>query len=222
MKSPTRRERAARTRAAIIEAAHLRFTRSGYHATTMAAIAEDANVAVQTVYFVFGTKANLLGDVIGVAVAGLTADGQFAENPEDSQWWLAAMTQTDGHAALAGFVEGGVPIFARTAAVAEAARIAGQTDEDAREVFERGEAFRRVQFGRFVRSLDDRGLLRDGLDVERATDILVTMFGSQTYLSFTTDHGWTDDEFAEWLSGALGALLLVRPDSRRRTTRRIP
>lgn len=211
MKNPTRRERAVRTRTAIIEAARERFTRSGYHATTMAAIAQDANVAVQTVYFVFGTKANLLDDVMGAAVAGLTADGQFAAKPEESEWWLAAMTETDGHAALARLVEGGVPIFARTAAVADVARVAGQTDEDAREVFERAEALRRVHFARFVRSLEDRGLLRDGLDVERATDILVTLLGSQTYLSFTMDHGWTDDEFADWLSGALAALLLERP-----------
>jgi hypothetical protein len=103
------------------------------------------------------------------------------------------------------------PRFSRTAAVADAARVAGQTDDDARAVYERGEAYRRLQFGRFVRSLDERGLLRSGLDVERATDILMTVFGSQTYLSFTSDHGWTPAELADWLAEALSAMLLKRP-----------
>jgi len=196
---------------AIIEAAHVEFAERGYHATTMASIAARAGVAVQTVYFVFGTKPNLLGDVIGASVMGLTADGEFAENPEESDWYVQAMNATDGRSAVERFVVGGVPIFSRTAAVADAARVAGQTDDDARAVYERGEAYRREQFARFVRSLDERGLLRSGLDVERATDILVTMLGTQTYLSFTSDHGWTPAEFADWLTDVLSAMLLKRP-----------
>lgn len=207
----SRRQRAARTRTAIIEAAHVEFAKRGYHATTMASIAARAGVAVQTVYFVFRTKPNLLADVIGASVMGLTADGEFAENPEESDWYFDAMNADDGSSALERFVTGGIPIFSRTAAVADAARVAGQTDDDARAVYARGEEYRRTQFGRFVRSLDERGLLRHDLDVERATDILMTMFGSQTYLSFTSDHGWTPPEFADWLTGVLPAMLLERP-----------
>jgi AcrR family transcriptional regulator len=53
VKRVPRKERAARTRRAIIAAATQEFRSSGYHGATMSAIAMGAGVAVQTVYFVF-------------------------------------------------------------------------------------------------------------------------------------------------------------------------
>src|SRR5688572_9667490 len=55
-----RRQKALETRWRILDAAHAEFTVHGYHDTTMAAVAERAGVAVQTVYLGFGTKAGLL------------------------------------------------------------------------------------------------------------------------------------------------------------------
>ena len=58
--SPRRREQAAATRQEILEAAQRLFERQGYAATTMAAIAAEAGVALKTVYVVFETKSGLL------------------------------------------------------------------------------------------------------------------------------------------------------------------
>jgi AcrR family transcriptional regulator len=66
----SRRERADRTRARMIEAAYRLFMRDGYDATTMQAVAEEAGVAVQTVYFTFRTKAGLLREVDTRAIPG--------------------------------------------------------------------------------------------------------------------------------------------------------
>ena len=53
----TRRERRVdATRARILDAAITRFLDDGYAATTVEAIAQDAGVAVQTIYNVFGSK----------------------------------------------------------------------------------------------------------------------------------------------------------------------
>lgn len=70
VKGPTRKERSERTRRAIVQAATDEFRASGYHGTTMAAIARRAGVAVQTVYFVFHTKPLLLTATIDQAVMG--------------------------------------------------------------------------------------------------------------------------------------------------------
>ena len=64
----TRRERAKATRRRIAEAALARFSGQGYAATTMDAIAADASIAVQTVYFTFHTKAELL--IAALKIAG--------------------------------------------------------------------------------------------------------------------------------------------------------
>ena len=58
--SPRRREQAAATRRAILEAAEGLFARTGYAATTMSAIASAADVAPRTVYLAFESKSGVL------------------------------------------------------------------------------------------------------------------------------------------------------------------
>src|SRR3954447_2491631 len=58
--STRRRAQAAETRRQILAAAQRRFEHEGYAATTMAAIAEDAGVALKTVYVAFETKSGVL------------------------------------------------------------------------------------------------------------------------------------------------------------------
>src|SRR5512132_3946050 len=58
--SPRRREQAAATRQEILGAAQRLFERQGYPATTMAAIAAEAGVALKTVYVAFETKSGVL------------------------------------------------------------------------------------------------------------------------------------------------------------------
>ena len=65
-----RRRRAARSRRRIVQAATARFAADGYAATTIGAIARDAGVATQTVYYDFGTKRNVLRAVLDAAIAG--------------------------------------------------------------------------------------------------------------------------------------------------------
>jgi len=54
------RERAERTRIRVIRAAHTAFVQRGYTGTRMTDVATAAGVAVQTVYFIFHTKPELL------------------------------------------------------------------------------------------------------------------------------------------------------------------
>ena len=68
--SPRRREAAARTRRAVVDAAHELLLTRGFAQTTMQDIATAAGVAVQTVYKVFGTKAGVAKAVFDVAIAG--------------------------------------------------------------------------------------------------------------------------------------------------------
>ena len=67
---PTRREKAAATRERIITAASAVFAEAGYVGARMTDIATLAGVAVQTVYFIFHTKAELLKACFDHAVLG--------------------------------------------------------------------------------------------------------------------------------------------------------
>ena len=55
-----RQEQARRTRDRIVDAAERRFLRDGYAATTIAAIAADADVSADTIYKTFGGKPGLV------------------------------------------------------------------------------------------------------------------------------------------------------------------
>lgn len=59
-RSPRRAQQAERTRQAILAAARQLFVARGYGATTIDAIAQRADVAVQTVYAAFGSKRQML------------------------------------------------------------------------------------------------------------------------------------------------------------------
>src|SRR6266568_6961446 len=66
----SKRGRAEQTRARIMDSAYRLFTQQGYEATTVQAVADEAGVAVQTVYFTFHTKAALLMTIESRAVGG--------------------------------------------------------------------------------------------------------------------------------------------------------
>ncbi len=77
--SPLRAAQAGRTRAQVLAAATVCFEESGWAGTTVAAIAERAGVAVETVYSGFGSKKELLRHVIDVAVVGDSEPVPLAE-----------------------------------------------------------------------------------------------------------------------------------------------
>lgn len=201
----TRRAKASLTRARIIAAATVEFTATGYHGTTMAAIATRAGVAVQTVYFVFHTKAELLSSVVDNAVLGET----HPTPPEDSEWFQALLADPNPESALRGFIAGGGAILQRAAWAVEVARFAAPTDIDARRIHDHHERLRRDGYRRFVSVLADAAALRGGLDVEQATDILLIVVGPQTYLAFVNDHGWSHKDTINWLSDNIPQLLLA-------------
>jgi len=67
--SPVRREQAARTRQRILDAAGALFVAHGYGTTSIRQIAAAAQVAPDSVYATFGTKARLLTALLDIRLA---------------------------------------------------------------------------------------------------------------------------------------------------------
>src|SRR5215203_3551867 len=80
--SAKRAAAALKTRNAIRDAAESLFLRDGYARTSMKAIAKQAGVSEPTMYLIYATKANLLREVIQVAVRGDEAPATLSERPE--------------------------------------------------------------------------------------------------------------------------------------------
>lgn len=204
VKKITRKQRAERTRRAIVDAAAEEFRTAGYHGTTMAAIAERAGVAVQTVYFVFHTKPLLLTAAIDTAVMS----EQEPAPPDATPWWQEATTIQDGRRAFDVFVRNVAVIEQRAARLDRVARAAATTDPEIEGVLAHHESLRAAAYRTYIDSLDTRGLLRDGIAPAEATDVLLTMVGSSVFLEFVEDRGWTVERWVAWTTDTLIALLI--------------
>jgi TetR/AcrR family transcriptional regulator, regulator of autoinduction and epiphytic fitness len=200
-----RRDKAKATRNRILDSAHRLFCQQGYAATTMEIIAAEAGVAVQTVYYVFRTKAALLREVIETAAAGQPDSLPVAQRP----WMQQALASANGHRALAVVIEHGVDIYARVAAIEPAIKTAAAADPDIDAYWQEVTRSRRSGMARLIDSLADHGQLRTGLDTKRAADILFVIYSHETFLVLTRDAGWTIAEYKAWLYQTLSQQLLA-------------
>jgi AcrR family transcriptional regulator len=178
----------------MVEAAYRRFTTDGYGATTMDAVARDAEVAVQTVYFTFRTKGELLQAAYEYAV-----EGPDAVPPHLSDWWRAAEAAADVRAAVRHFVDGTMTVFERAAPLVWA--VLG--DENTRKSYEYNDGLRRAGYERAVAFLAGKHPLRPGLGETRARDILLVVLGPQLYSQYTRDLGWTTGDVAAWCTATI-------------------
>lgn len=204
---PTRRDRARTTRRRIIEVALAHFRSDGYAATTMEAIAAGAGVAVQTVYFTFHTKAELL--LAALTVAG--GDPDAPEDPADRAWFGRVMAADSGTRRLALIVELGNEIYVRVGPLMPALRAASSVDPAVDIAWQGLVARRREGMGRVIEVFAQQGELRPDLDAHLALDLLFGIHRSETYLAFTQECGWPFVRFQAWQFATLSRSLLPWP-----------
>ena len=195
-----RRQRKARqTRRRILAAATELFTRQGYTATTIQQIAGQADVAWQTVYSVFGTKAAILSAAFDVAVAGDDEPVPVAERP-----FVQAIRDAADPREKAGIFARHLRASAsRTAGVVSVIESAATTDPEIAALWRklRDQGLHGMTLA--ARGFRDEGALRPGLTVARAADILWLYLGPWSYRVLVTQRGWTPDEYEAWLADTL-------------------
>jgi AcrR family transcriptional regulator len=196
---PTRRERAQATRRRIIRAAYTRFCEQGYAGTTMADVAAKAGVAVQTVYFTFHTKAELLAGAYEFAVLGEDDPKPPAMQP----WYAAAEGESDAHRALRILAPGVAEIVTRAAPLETVVRATAASDPEAAAVWDYHERLRADGYRGMVELLAAKTPLKNGLTIERATDLFLLYLGPHPYRGLVVDHGWSTHDWLGWAIEAL-------------------
>ena len=127
---PSRRDRAQATRLRITKAAYNLFCERGYAGTTMDDIAVAAGVAVQTVYFTFHTKSELLSRAYDFAVLG---EGDPLP-PEEQAWFARMIDEPDLIPSLRHVVEGIGEILRRATPLDTVVRAEAGSDPDTARV----------------------------------------------------------------------------------------
>lgn len=190
----SRAEKARATRHRIIEAAAALFAGLGYPATTMERVAEASGVAVQTVYYAFGTKGALLCAAMEYASAG-----RHDPDPVMRRAWVEqVLAETDAERGLTIALSNGVDIYARAAPLWPAIR-ATSGDDTVAAYWDGVSRGRRAGIQQVVDHFSRIGGLREGLPAARAGDILFTLHSHDSFTSLVTEAGWSIPDYKAWL-----------------------
>ncbi|MFI5692736.1 TetR/AcrR family transcriptional regulator [Kribbella sp. NPDC051586] len=200
----TRAEKARANRQRMRAAAQTLFAGRGYSATSMQAIADEAGMAVQTLYFTFRTKRALLSELLDVAIAGDDEPVPTLERPRI----LAAIDDPDPVAQLHEQARIAREIYERVAPVLQVVAHAAPGDPEIHELWMTNNEQRAVVMERMIAALAAKTPLRDGLGLAMATDVALALQSPEMYQFFTAHRGWSPSRWEQWTADALVAQLL--------------
>lgn len=199
-----RRRAAADTRLVILAAARHLFLTRGYAATTMPAIAEDADVALDTVYAAIGPKPVLFRELIELAISG-------QDHPvpaEERDYVKAIRAEPDPRRKLALYAHAVRMIQSRLGPLFQVLREAARGEPELAALWSEISQRRAANMHLFTADLAISGGLRDGVTVDEAADIVWATNAPEFYLLLVEERGWDPDRFERWLADAWSRLLL--------------
>ena len=197
-----RRQAAARTRAAILDAARELFTERGYTATAMTAIAERAGVALDTVYAAAGRKPDLARLLIETAISGTG----HAVPAEQRDYVKAIQAAPDAGTKIAIYAEAVTAIAPRLALVHSIIQQAAPAEPELAALWAEIAERRAANMRRFVANLATVSQLR--LDPGEAADIVWATNANEMYQLLVGQRGWTPERYERFLADTWRRLLL--------------
>jgi len=201
-----RQESARSTRARIIEVARTSFLARGFGGTTIRRVAEDADVSQETIYKSFGGKAGLLKAVYDVSLAGDDDDVPLAQRPEA----IAVRDALTPAAAATAYAELAQSISRRIDPLLRVLRGAGDTDKALAEFTATTDTERHLGAQFYVEHWAAQGWLRDDITLGSAIDTVWALNSTQPRW-LLLDHGWTEEQYADWLAGLIRRAVFAEP-----------
>lgn len=202
--SRLREEQARHTRVRILEAAHRRFTETGYAATTVESIAREAGVAVDTVYATFRTKRDVLAQLAYFRAAGDDAPVAVIDRSGPQ----ATRRETDQRRQIAMFARGVTTIIERVRPVDDILRSAGAVDAGVASLRAHIQEERFSSVRTFAGWLVKNGPLRDGVTTGDAATIIWTLTSPEVHQLLCDARGWSRPRYVRWLTESLTEILL--------------
>ena len=200
----SRRENAARNRAAVLAACRELLFRDGYHHMTVRSVAEQAGVSPETIYKAFGGKPGLMKALWDVTLAGDDEPVPIADRPEMHEV-RSAREPAEKLRLWAGFVRGA------NQRLAALYGLLAQAGPEVTQMLATTQQERLTGVRAFVTHLAAVGLLAPGRDPAAAADACWALSGPRMFLELTTERGWPPGQYEDWLVSMLTANLLAPP-----------
>jgi AcrR family transcriptional regulator len=197
-KSLTRQRQAHETRQRIVEATRRLLETEGYAGMTIEAVGRQAEVSVQTVYAVFGSKTGILAELLNQVT--------FGADYEDTV--LQTMEEKDPDTRLRGAARIARQIHDAQRAGFDLLRGAGVVAPELAQLEQERESIRYERQEQMIASLRDAKRLRRELNYRAARDIFWTLTGSDVYRMLVRERGWSSQKYQDWLADTLVRSLL--------------
>lgn len=194
--SPRRAEQARQTRAAVTDAAKRLFLRDGFAATTVAAVAAEARVSVETIYKGFGGKPGLVRAICENELAG----GELRTR--------LPLTEPDPRTVIRGWGSLSAEVAPQVAPILLLLRAAAATDPVMAELQTEMDAGRLRRMARNAAHLAEAGHLRDGITVQHAAEIMWAYTSPELYEMLVLARGWPLEHYGDFIADAVIAALL--------------
>ncbi|MDP2062946.1 MAG: helix-turn-helix domain-containing protein [Phaeovulum sp.] len=201
-RSVRRSAQASDTRAAVLSAAHDLFIRQGWQKATIAAVARQAGVSVETIYVGFGTKRALLEAVVAAAIRGLQPGTPLM----DQAGPRAVLEAPDRRSQIARFAKDIAEVLRPVAPLMAVVRAAAESEAALEELYVGLHRGRTRNLAMLVDAMLRHGPLRTDRDTAIAS--LARLASPELFLVVTNVEGLSPAQYTTWLSDALMALLL--------------
>ncbi len=206
--SSGRQEQARRSRGTVLDVAERLFLDRGYAETTVASIATEGGVSVETIYKSFGGKAGLVRAIYERGLAGRGPVAAYRRSDEMRERESDPRTIMRKWATLTSEVASAVTpirLVMRSAAV---------DDPDVAALLADSDAERLTRMRHHAQFLARRGYLRKGVTVAAATDILWTCSSAEMYELLVIKRRWSSRRFAQFVANFMIASLLSDDETR--------
>jgi AcrR family transcriptional regulator len=200
--SSGRQAQARRNREAILDAAQRQFLEGGYGTTTIAAVAAEAGVSVETIYKAFGGKPGLVRAIYDRGLVGRQAVPAYqrADEMREGETYPRTIMRNWGRIAS--------EVHSMVSPIERLVRAAAASDPDMAALLQAHNDLREARARHHARFLRERGYLRQGVTLGQATDILWTCTSDELYDLLVVQRGWSLPRFARFLGDYMIAALL--------------
>jgi AcrR family transcriptional regulator len=199
-----RQEYAEATRQAILAAARKLFAERGYFATRVEDIAGEARVAPATVYAVCGGKSGLLAELTRIWTTDPIVEASLSR----------VASSRSGAAIIAETAAASRRMREDFADIMRVLLTTAPHDETVRQHLQSATAVYRAALVAVAERLAGLGVLRQGVEVPQAVDVLWFYFGYSAYFTLLDDNGWSYARAERWL-GEQASRELLGPARRR-------
>lgn len=201
--SARRRDQARETRLRVVRAAHDLFVTEGYGRTTIAAIAQAAGVAVETVYAAFGSKAGLLRQVWFVHFRGDEDDVALYDRAQ----MQAILAEPDLRTRIRRHATFVTASHRRIGPLLRALQGAAASEPAAADMIAEFAGRRLDVATRYARAAAATGQLAIG--TAECRDVLFATMDGNLWQRLVQDRHWSDKRYAAWLDRMWCGLFLA-------------